>query len=294
MQPGPPGPCSRSRPAHAAGPADALPDCGVVPARFRDEQRLAFGRVAKLYDRVRPSYPDAVIDAVLAFAGLRPGARILEIGAGTGKATMLLAERGLQVIALEPDHEMAAVARTNCAGYAGVEVVESDFERWPVNERFQAVVSAAAWHWVAPEVRYVQAGQALTDDGTLAAMWTFPDWERCPLRAPLSEAYRSSAPALAPSFPMHPDSHPALLAGDWPAETTASGRFKDPQTQTFAWTRQYSSAEYAMLVQTHQDHILLEPEQQAVLLATIVDAVDAHGGAIAFPLRSRLCLARRA
>lgn len=94
-----------------------------------DGQRLAFGRVAELYDRARPSYPPAVIDAVVEFAGLTSPARIVEVGAGTGKATVLLAERGLGVLALEPSHEMAQVARANCRRYPAVEIIEVEFER---------------------------------------------------------------------------------------------------------------------------------------------------------------------
>src|ERR1700712_1812259 len=69
---------------------------------FRDEQRLAFGSVAELYDRARPSYPPGAIDDVVAHAGLQTGDTVLEVGAGTGKATVLLAQRGLGVLALEP------------------------------------------------------------------------------------------------------------------------------------------------------------------------------------------------
>ena len=50
-------------------------------------RRLVFGEVAELYDSVRPSYPDALVDDVLAFAGAGPGDPALEVGAGTGKAT---------------------------------------------------------------------------------------------------------------------------------------------------------------------------------------------------------------
>jgi trans-aconitate methyltransferase len=66
--------------------------------------------VAELYDRARPSYPAGAIDALLAHGALAPGDRVIEVGAGTGKATELLAARGLRVLALEPSAEMAAVA----------------------------------------------------------------------------------------------------------------------------------------------------------------------------------------
>lgn len=266
----------------------------VTETRYVDEQRLAFGRVAELYDRVRPSYPAAVIDAVVDFAGLSESARILEVGAGTGKATVLFAERGLDVVALEPSVEMAAVARETCAEYPGVEIVEGDFERWSESEQFAAIVSAQAWHWVAPEVRYVKAHEVLLHAGTLAAIWTFPDWRSCELRLALSDAYRATAPALAPDFPMHPDSEPTSLAGDWLAETNATGLFTDQQVLRFPWDCQYTSVQYAMLLQTHQDHILLEPDQRAGLLDAIVGAIGAAGGIITVPFVTRLCLARSA
>ena len=154
----------------------------MAERHFTDEQRLAFGRVAELYDRWRPSYPAAAVDAVIDFGALAPPTRIVEVGAGTGKATALLADRGLRVIALEPSPHMARVARVNCARYPEVEIVETEFERWQPTEPVCAVVSAAAWHWIAPDVRCLSAHRALAPGGTLAALWSLPDWERCSLR----------------------------------------------------------------------------------------------------------------
>jgi SAM-dependent methyltransferase len=67
----------------------------AMPGPKTDEQRLAFGRVADLYETARPSYPDPTIDQLIELAGLQPGAQVVEVGAGTGKATRMLAERGL-------------------------------------------------------------------------------------------------------------------------------------------------------------------------------------------------------
>src|SRR2546427_238382 len=65
------------------------------------EQRFVFGEVADLYDRARPGYPEALVDDVLECCGL-PAPRVLEVGAGTGKATVAFAARGLEIVALEP------------------------------------------------------------------------------------------------------------------------------------------------------------------------------------------------
>ena len=65
--------------------------------------------MADLYDHARPSYPSALVDDVLDYAGAVAAAtvRALEVGAGTGKATALFAARGLNVLAIEPSAEMA-------------------------------------------------------------------------------------------------------------------------------------------------------------------------------------------
>lgn len=266
----------------------------MATGRATDEQRLAFGRVAELYDRARPSYPAVVVDELIELAGLQPPAQVLEVGAGTGKLTSLLAERGLAVLALEPSAEMAEVALANCQSYPLVEIQRVDFEHWQASvPPLPLVVSAQAWHWVAPELRYERAADALEPGGTLAAIWTFPDWERTRLRDALREAYRLAAPDLQADFPMHPGSEPTDLAGDWHAEIEASGGFVQPQMRMYPWSTSYSTADYLELLQTHQDHILLEPAAREGLLTAVAAAIDAAGGEIMLSFVTRLCLARR-
>jgi len=258
-----------------------------------DEQRLAFGRVAELYERARPAYPPTAIDELIAAAGLRAGDRVLEVGAGTGKATRMLAERGLAVTALEPDAAMAKVARASLAGYPAVDVRQVAFEDWRAPERVRALVSAQAWHWIEPAQRYVHAGRALATGATLACIWTFPSWATTALRDPLSGAYVDAVPGLAPDFPMHPASDPGALAGDWHAEIDASAELAGPRVLIYPWSLSYSTIEYLELLQTHQDHILLEPGQRKLLLGAIANVIDRAGGSILLEFVTRVCLASR-
>jgi trans-aconitate methyltransferase len=261
---------------------------------FRDEQRLAFGSVAELYDRARPSYPPAAIDDVVAHGRLQMGDMVLEVGAGTGKATVLLAERGLGVVALEPSAEMASVARDRCRRLGRVRVVETEFERWQATGVFPALVSFQAWHWIAPQVRYERARAALAPGATLAAVWTVPDWTTCSLADALRHAYRAAAPRLSADFPMHPASQPTRLAGNWRAEIESSSQFAEPMVRTHAWTQAYPSAEYVELLQTHQDHILLAAPERRRLLAAVSEAIDRQGaGKLTMPFVTRVCLAKR-
>ncbi len=111
-----------------------------------------FGEVADEYDRVRPSYPAALVDDVLAYAQLDGGPAI-DVGAGTGKATLSFAERGLTITAVEPDEAMAAVLARRVAAYPPVTVVVSAFEDYAPDRTFGLLFSAQAWHWVDPAVR---------------------------------------------------------------------------------------------------------------------------------------------
>jgi cyclopropane fatty-acyl-phospholipid synthase-like methyltransferase len=103
--------------------------------------RETFNEDAEQYDRARPRYPDQMFDD-LAAAGVAPGARVLEIGCGTGQATVPLAKRGYRVVAVELGPDMAAVARRNLAGFDSVEVLTAAFEDWPLPaEPFDVVCS---------------------------------------------------------------------------------------------------------------------------------------------------------
>ena len=92
---------------------------------------------------------------------------------------------------------------------------------------------------------------------------------------------------------MHPDSCPSALAGDWQSEIETSAGFTAPKIKIYPWTQRYSSDTYIALLQTHQDHILLEPGPRTRLLAAIGEAIDCAGGAFVMHLATRVCLATR-
>ncbi len=82
------------------------------------EQRLVFGEDAELYDKARAGYPESLVDDVLAFVGGKaPQVRALEVGAGTGKATMSFARRGVDIVALEPSGPWPPWPRATAGGF---------------------------------------------------------------------------------------------------------------------------------------------------------------------------------
>lgn len=263
------------------------------------ERRLAFGSVAEMYDRARPSYPPQLVEDVLAFAGVSAGDPALEVGAGTGKATVLFASRGLRIVALEPSAEMAAIARANLARYENVSIEQVGFERRPPQAEFKLLFSAQAWHWVSPELRYTRARENLCDGGTLAVFWNRPRWDANPLRGELAEAYRRSAPGLGADAigpgPMDPgERRPPAWWEDWPRQLERASGLEAPEARSYVWSHEYTSGEYVTLLQTHSDHIVLPAQTRGALLDAVGAVIDDHGGTFTLEYVTALWLARAA
>jgi len=263
------------------------------------ERRLVFGSVAEHYDRHRPSYPPKMVDYVLTYAGALAGDRALEVGAGTGIATRLLAARGLIITAVEPDAAMAAVASERAAADgATVDLRITDFEHVEFDPHsFQLVYSGTAWHWADPDVSYARAAEALSAGGALAAFWNRPIWDGNPVRPGLDAAYAGVADAFKEVFPgpMNPIAGGVTLitGNQWEAELERSPELGDPQVRSFRWTQPYTRDEYLGLLGTHSDHIMIGEDYRTRLFDGVAAAIDANGGSFELTYEALLCLARR-
>jgi trans-aconitate methyltransferase len=130
------------------------------------DRALSFGAVAEAYEQFRPGYPAEVADRVMAYAG-RPVQTALEIGAGTGKATRLFAERGVVVTATEPDGAMIAELRKHVP--ATVTIMATTFEDLRTLERYPLVYAAAAMHWTRAAGRWSRVAALLQPGGVFAS-----------------------------------------------------------------------------------------------------------------------------
>ena len=247
----------------------------------RPEQGLIFGEVADEYESARPSYPDSLFDAVLDYGSLRAGDTALEVGAGTGKATMGFVERGLRVHALEPSAEMARVLRAK-----GVGVEETTFETWRGASAFRLVFAAQAWHWVRSADRYERAATALEIGGTLALFWNKGREWTGDLGAANDAAYDEHAPHLTSSV------------GRWELDRTLdeiarTARFAEVTKRVVTWEQRYTTAEWVALLGTHSDHRILPVEQRERLHNAVGQVVDANGGSVEVVYDVMLYLATR-
>jgi SAM-dependent methyltransferase len=231
-----------------------------VPDRLRRGQ--VFGSVADEYDRLRPTYPEQLVDDVLAYARL-DGAPALEVGAGTGKATLAFAVRGVPVTALEPDPRMAEVLRRR-AGAAPVTVMVGTFEEYVPERRFGLLYSAQAWHWVDPAVRWRKAAEALVPGGTVALFWNRDRPVDPAVTAEIRAALAHHAPAIWISDEMLPDQP------EWPESTG----LHDRTSRTYRWQRTMSTVDFVARLATVSSYVLLPSPTRAALFADILARLD--------------------
>jgi SAM-dependent methyltransferase len=139
----------------------------------RRERSLSFGSQAAAYERGRPSYPPEAVDWLLAPAGDWVAHDVLDLGAGTGKLTTRLVERGLDVIAVDPIAEMLDMLRT---ALPDTPALLGSAEQIPLPDNaVDAVLVAQAWHWFDPERAVAEVARVLRPGGRLGVLWNTRD-----------------------------------------------------------------------------------------------------------------------
>ena len=225
----------------------------------RRRLRATFDEVAELYEQARPGYPAQLHDDLAELAGLRPRARVLEIGCGTGQATRDLVRRGYDVTCVELGANLAAVARRTVPE---AEVIVSSFEDWePGHARFDLVFAATSWHWVDAEVRYAKAA-ALGDALAVVATRHVSSGGDDRLFGELQEAYVEAGEERM-DLP-HPDEVP-----DDRAQIEATGLFGDVAVRRYVVGHDYSVDAYVDVLETYSGHRAMEPAARERLYASI-------------------------
>ena len=211
----------------------------------------SFGAAADVYERARPGYPSDAVDRMLP-----PGARrVLDLGAGTGKFTRSLVERGLEVVAVEPLEGMRAeLARV----LPEVEALEGTAESIPLPDASVDVVTAAqAWHWVDEERAVPEVARVLRPGGVLSLVWNIRDAE--------VDWVRRLGRVINEGWTGDDDVHP-----------DPGGPFGTPERYRTRWVQRLDRAGLRELVLSRSYIIVLPEAERAEVLRRVDDLLDTH------------------
>ncbi len=250
-------------------------------------QATVFGEDAASYERFRPGYPRELLEQILGEAP-QP-APVLEIGAGTGKATRALQALGRTVHAIEPDGRMAAVLRSLCQpDQLHVEATTLEAAVLPARS-YALALAAQSWHWVDRRLAYDLVADALTPDGVLALVWHHPQPDQGLFGVALGQLYQTLAPSVRHPLPGH-------KANDFDPDTEPVGateRFDDWVRLEHRWRRRLDAPALVGWLCSQSDHRLLPVAERAELMAGVTALVSEFGGEVVISMATVAHLGRR-
>lgn len=236
-------------------------------------EATGFDLKADDYEEGRPGYPPSAVSFLGAALGLRPGARVLDLAAGTGKLTRQLLGFGPDVVAVEP---VPSMRRVLSQVVPGITVLEGTAESLPLPDAsVDAITVAQAFHWFRADEALAEAHRVLRPGGGLALVWNVRDLSQ-PLQAAIEKVmlrYRGSAPSQA--------------SGQWKRAFAGNSSFSALDERTFPMeqvltprqlvARVLSTSFIACLPVAEQDRVagevasLVPPGQAEVTLAYSTD-----------------------
>jgi len=141
--------------------------------------KTVFGTISELYDKSRVNYPTKLIDDVLTTSKIKENGNILDVGCGSGQATIPFARKGFNIIGLDLSQDLIEIAKKKCSTLPKASFSISSFEESSFSEKsFDLIISGQAWHWVDQEIGLKKAHDLLTDTGILAIFWSWQDREK--------------------------------------------------------------------------------------------------------------------
>jgi hypothetical protein len=257
---------------------------------------VGYQRAAGVYERSRPSYPLAALAALADALPLEAGRTVVDLGAGTGKFTRLLALTGAEVLAVEPVTEMR---ETLAELLPGVSVTAGTAEATGLPDGCaDAVVAAQSWHWFDESAALAEVERLLRPCGALALVWNTYDTS-VPWVRDFQDIYFRLAPGDLPSPPLTSALGDAGPGGGWrkafEARTAGWGEMSEQH-----WPNPYSTtvADVVERMMSSSHIAVLDPAAQARVRAEVEAVLGAHdatrvSGAIEMPYTTDVYWVRR-
>lgn len=229
------------------------------------------------YDKSRPDYPKELFNDIFDYINLSENSNILEIGIGTGQATLPFLNKGCNVTAVELGDKLTRYCAQKFSHFDNFSIINSDFIEADLPEKsFDLIYSATAFHWIPNDSGYEKIKSLLKSDGAVALFWNHPFVSNVSDETNLSSmsVYKKYRPN--DKIPVEFDS---IKCQEQINELKRYG-FANIKSKVYKRIRRLTSGEYISLIKTYSDHNSLSEKVRNAFEKDMKKAIDDVGGVI--------------
>jgi len=241
------------------------------------DSRLVFNEIADEYDKWRPAYTPELYADIMAYSGINETSRALEIGIGTGIATLPILETNCRITAIELGDKLAEYTKRKFAGFNNIEIINTAFEDYVCpNDTYDFIYAACSFHWIPEGIGYPRVFNLLKSGGAFArfANWQQRDKDNEPLNEAIHKVYAKYMPS-AVQKPDYTEEDCKRLAD----ESLKYGFFK-VDYRMYHRKRIFDAESYVLLQRTHGGHADMQEDKWALFAKEIKEAINNNGGKI--------------
>lgn len=249
-----------------------------------------FNSVYTQYDKWRPTYVKELYDDIFDAIEINSSSKVLEVGIGTGQATLPILETGCSLTAVELGDQLAEFSRNKYKSYEKFNVRNLAFQNFecPSNS-FDLIYSATAFHWIPEEIGYPKVFEMLKSGGVFARFANHPnkDKERTNLHKAFENIYAKYMPDSLRGAEYSEEDAKNI------ADIAEKYGFIDISYKIYHRTRNFTADEYVLLLGTYSDHISMEENKRMKFFDEIRGTINDNGGIITIYDTIDLQLARK-
>ncbi len=251
--------------------------------------RFTFNEDVINYDKMRQTYVKELYENIIQFSNLDSNKNALEIGIGTGQATLPFLSTGCNLTAVELGEHMAKFSKEKFAKFHNFDVINSDFESATLKmDDYDLIYSATAFHWVPQEVGYTKVFNLLKSGGVIALFWNHISRTDEELEFAMQEVYNKYKSTNKSTI--HKFSEEKCLEI---AETIKKYGFVDVGYKLYYQTRLFDAPKYMSLLNTNSDHRARPEETRILIEKELSNVINIFGGKIEIKDTIDLYLARK-
>lgn len=229
------------------------------------------------YDKSRPDYPKELFEDIFDYTNLLDNSNVLEIGIGTGQATLPFLNKGCNVTAVELGDKLARYCAQKFSHFDNFNIINSDFIEADLPEKsFDLIYSATAFHWIPNDSGYAKIKSLLKSYGAVALFWNHPFVSNANNKTNLASmaVYKKYRPN--DKTPVEFDS---TKCQEQINELKHYG-FTNIKSKEYKRIRRLTSDEYISLIKTYSDHNALPEKVRNTFEKEMKQAIDDVGGVI--------------